>query len=99
MVGENWTIKARHARRITAADVKYMRKTAGYTWTDYKTNIQTAEELNITPVLDRMQEYRRNWLQHIKRMPRSRLPRMLKKNKKPTRRRNQGKPLKRLLDV
>jgi hypothetical protein len=34
---ENWTIKSRDARRITAAEMKYMRRTAGYTWTDYKT--------------------------------------------------------------
>jgi len=26
---ENWTIKARDARRITAAEMKYMRETAG----------------------------------------------------------------------
>jgi hypothetical protein len=32
---ETWTIKARDARRI-AVEMKYMR-TAGYTWTDYKT--------------------------------------------------------------
>ena len=31
---ETWTVKARDARRITAADMKYMRRTAGYTWTD-----------------------------------------------------------------
>ena len=29
-----WTIKARDARRITAAEMKYMRRTAGYIWTD-----------------------------------------------------------------
>jgi len=34
---ENWTIKSRDARRITAAEMKYMRNTIGYTWTDYKT--------------------------------------------------------------
>ena len=33
---ENWTIKARDARRVTAAEMKCMRKTAGCTWTDYK---------------------------------------------------------------
>jgi len=33
---ETWTIKARDARRISAAEMKYMRRTAGYTWTDYK---------------------------------------------------------------
>ena len=29
---ETWTIKARDTRRITAAEMKYMRRTAGYTW-------------------------------------------------------------------
>jgi hypothetical protein len=31
---ETWTIKARDARRITAAEIKYMRRRAGYIWTD-----------------------------------------------------------------
>jgi len=31
---ETWTIKASDARRITAAEMKYMRRTAGYSWTD-----------------------------------------------------------------
>jgi hypothetical protein len=48
---ENRTIKLRDARiRITAADIKYARKTAGHIWTDYKTNIETAKELNITTI-------------------------------------------------
>ena len=29
---ETWTVKASDARRITAAEMKYMRITAGYTW-------------------------------------------------------------------
>ena len=29
---ETWTVKVRDARRITAAEMKYMRRTAGYTW-------------------------------------------------------------------
>jgi len=36
---EKWTIKkARNTRRITAAERDFMRKIAGYTWTDYKTD-------------------------------------------------------------
>jgi hypothetical protein len=58
---ENWTIKARDGRRITAAEMKYMR-TAGYTWTDHKTNTEIAKELNITPVLEKIQDYKRNWI-------------------------------------
>jgi hypothetical protein len=34
---EIWTIKARDPRRITAAEMKNMRKTARHTWTDYTT--------------------------------------------------------------
>jgi hypothetical protein len=49
-----WTFKGRYARRITAAEVKYMRKTAGYIWTDYKTNTEIAKELNVTTVLDKI---------------------------------------------
>ena len=54
---ETWTIKARDARRITAAEIKYMRRTAGYTWTDYKTNTQITKELKITPILGKLLEY------------------------------------------
>jgi len=40
--------------------MKYMRRTAGYTLTDYKTNKQTARELKITTILDKLLEYKRN---------------------------------------
>jgi hypothetical protein len=39
---ENWTITPKDARRITAAVMKYMRKTAGYSWTDYNRNTEIA---------------------------------------------------------
>jgi len=40
-------LKARDTRRTTAAQMKYMRQTAGYPWTDYKTNAKTAKDLKI----------------------------------------------------
>jgi len=95
---ETWTIKAGDARRITAAEMKCMRRTAGYTRTDYKTNAQIVKGLKITPVLDKLLEYKRNWIQHVNRMPRNRLPRLMK-HYSPTGRRNHGRPLKRLLDT
>jgi len=94
---ETWTIKASDARRITAAAMKYMRRTAGYTWTDYKTNAQIANEL-IIPILGKLLEYKRNWIQHVNRMPRNRLPRVMK-HYSTTGRRNHGRHLKRLLDT
>jgi hypothetical protein len=95
---ETWTIKAIDARRISAAEMKYMRRTAGYTWTDHKTNTQIAKELKITPILDKLLEYKRNWIQHVNRIPRNRLPRVMK-HYCPTGRRNHGRPLRRLLDT
>jgi ABC-type ATPase involved in cell division len=95
---ENWTIKARDARRITAAEMKYMRRRVGYTLTDHKTNTDTAKQLNITPVLDKIQNYKRNWIQDVNRMPHNRLHRLIQ-NYTLKGRRNQGRPLKRLLDM
>jgi hypothetical protein len=64
----------------------------------YKTNAQIAKELKITPILDKLLEYKKNWIQHVNRMPRNRLPRIMKRYS-PTGRRNHGRPLKRLLDT
>jgi hypothetical protein len=47
---ETWTTKARDARRITAAEMKYMRRTAGYTRTDYETNTRITKEFKIRPI-------------------------------------------------
>ena len=55
---ETWTVKASDARRITAAEMKYMRRRAGHTWTDYKTNVQIAKEFKITHNLDKLREYK-----------------------------------------
>jgi len=95
---ETWTVKAGDARRITAAKMKYMRRRAGYTWTDYKTNAQIAKELKITQILDKLLEYKRSWIQRVNRMSRNKLPRVMK-HYCPTGRRNHGGPLKRLLDT
>jgi len=54
--------------------------------------------LKITPVLDKLLEYKKNWIQHVNRKPRNRLPRVMKRYS-PTGRRNHGRPLRRLLDT
>jgi hypothetical protein len=81
---------------ITEAEMKFMRRTAGYSWTDYKTNKQITKKLKITPILEKLLEYKRNWI--LNGMPRDTLPRVMK-HYSPTSRRNHGRPLKRLLDT
>jgi len=98
MAAELGTIKVSDARRITAAEMKYMRRITGYTWTDYKTNAQIAKEIKITPSLDKLLEYKRSWIQHVNTMPRNRLPRVMIYYS-PTGSRNDGRPSKRHLDT
>jgi len=64
----------------------------------YKTNAQIAKELKITPILEKLLEYKRRWIQHVNRMPRNRLPWVMK-HYSLNGRRNHGRPLKRLLDT
>jgi hypothetical protein len=59
--------------------MKYVRKRAGHTCTDCTLNTDITTELNVTPFLDKIQHYKRNWTRHLKRMPRKRLPRINKK--------------------
>ena len=69
--------------------MKYMRITAGYTWTDYKTNEKNYKGLKITQILDNLLEYKRNLIQYVNRMSHNRLPRVMK-HYSPTGRRNYG---------
>jgi len=64
---QNCTLSALQIRRIEAAELKLLRPLAGYTLYDHKTNDYTRRELLITGILDRIDEYRRNWLPHLTR--------------------------------
>jgi len=66
---ENWTLSAIQKRRIEAAEMKPLRPLTGYTLHDHKTNDYTCRILQITGILDKIDEYRRNWLLHLQRMP------------------------------
>jgi hypothetical protein len=70
---ENWTLTALQRRRIEAAEMKLLRPLAGYTLYDQKTSDYIGRELQITGILDRIDECRRNWLSHLQRMPQNRI--------------------------
>jgi len=54
--------------------MKLLRPLAVYTLYDQKTNDYIRRELRITCILDKIDEYRRNWLSHLQRMPQNRMP-------------------------
>jgi hypothetical protein len=94
---ETWTVKSKDKSRQTAAEIRSMRKTAKSTWRDHNTNEEILTELKVTSILDKITSYNSDWIQHINRMPRSRLPDLLTQYA-PRGIRNQGRPLERLLE-
>ena len=95
---ETWTVKARNARRITAAEMKYMRRTAGYTWDRLQNKYTYCKGVKNNTILEKLLEYKRNWIQYVNRMPRNGLPRVMK-HYCPTARRYHCRLSKTLLDT
>jgi hypothetical protein len=71
---ENWTLTALQRRRTEAAEMKLMRTLAVYNLYDHKTNDSLLHELQTECILDKINEYRRNWLLHLQGMPQNRIP-------------------------
>jgi len=72
-MGQKIGLSALQRWRIEAAEMK-LPSLAGYILYDHKTNDYIRHELRITGILDKIDEYRRNWLSHLKRMPQNRIP-------------------------
>jgi len=91
---ENWTLTTSQRRRTEAAEMKLLRPLAGYTLYDHKTNDYIRHELQITSILNKIDEYRQNWFQHLQRMPQNRIP-LKSYYFRPQGRRTIGRPKKR----
>ncbi|KAJ4432990.1 hypothetical protein ANN_15247 [Periplaneta americana] len=91
---EAWTIRNIDSQRLTAAEMRFVRRTAGYTRLDHIRNFDIMKELQIEPITEYLKKYRQSWRSHIIRMPRSRIPRQIL-NYHPVGKRSLGTPFKR----
>lgn len=57
---EVWVLRGDTKIRITAAEVKFLRRTAGYIRMDCKRNEDILKELEAEPILERIKMYRKN---------------------------------------
>jgi hypothetical protein len=55
-------------------EMKFFRRTAGYTIFGHKRNEGILEELKIEPFDEKLRRYKSNWLQHVTRMYNNRMP-------------------------
>jgi hypothetical protein len=72
-MGKKTGLTALQNRRIEVAEIKLLRPLAGCILYDHK-NDSKHQELQITSVLDKIDEYRKKWLLHIQRMPQNQIP-------------------------
>jgi len=91
---ENWTLTALQRRKIETAEMKLLKPLTGYIIYDHKTNDYIRRELRITGILDKIDEYRRNWLSHLQGIPQNRFP-LKSYQYRPQGRRTIGRPKKR----
>jgi hypothetical protein len=54
-------------------------RTAGYSLLDHKTmrNEYILDKIKVTPITEYVNNYKQNWLQHVKRMDRARIPKQM----------------------
>jgi hypothetical protein len=90
---EIWTLTALQGRRIKTAEIKLLRPMAGYILYNDKTKDFLSCELRTECILDKTDEYRRNWLLHLQRMSLKRIP-LKSYHYRPQGRRTIGRPKK-----
>jgi hypothetical protein len=94
---ETWTLTASQLKRLEAAEMWLLRPLAGHTLLDHKWNEDIRKKLNIKNITSIISTYRKNWYEHVTRMPLHRTPHRLLFYK-PSGRRNIGWPKKRWKD-
>jgi hypothetical protein len=92
---ETWTIRA--DKRLISAEMRFPRRTAGYTRWDHKINEDILTELQILQTTEFIYRYRKNWKQHVDRLSSDRIPTIILKYQS-KRKRNLGRPLERRKD-
>jgi hypothetical protein len=74
---EAWTIRKSDESGITACEMKFMRRTAGYTKWDLKRNEEVLKEIKMELILDYICRYQNNWREHVNRTSRTRIPKAI----------------------
>jgi hypothetical protein len=68
------TLRKQDKTRLTTSEMKFLRKTTGYTTMDHKQNEEIIRELQVSPIINKTQNYKTKWIQHVSRMDDERYP-------------------------
>jgi hypothetical protein len=70
---ENWALKRVDRRKIETAEMKFLRRVAGFTLRDEVRTITIREELQIFNIGERIQSRKIEWHEHLSRMEQQRI--------------------------
>jgi hypothetical protein len=70
---ENWALNRVDRRKIETAEIKFLRRVAGYNLRDEVRNSTTREELQIFNTGERIQSRKIEWHEHLSRMEHQRI--------------------------
>jgi hypothetical protein len=93
---EAWVLKKRDEQRLEAAQMKFVRHLLGITKLDRERNQSVREKLGVQNIVLEIKQYQRQWLQHVERMERDRIPKQALKYR--PKRKSIGRPRKRWKD-
>ena len=88
---ETWTLNQQDKSRIQAAEMKYLRRVAGFTKLDRQRNDDIRKSLEVEPINAVIEKRQLGWWGHLVRMPNTRLVRNVWEAKD-GRRRKRGRP-------
>jgi hypothetical protein len=80
-----------NTRILETARMTFLISLLGLTRLDHQRNTTIREKLKVEHIVDDIKSYQNNWLQHVKRMEHSRIPRMALEYK-PKGKRDMGRP-------
>jgi len=91
---ETWITTKKDMTRLETAEMRFLRSVTGYTRLDKIRSEVIRKELEISGIQDVRLKYKQNWINHLERMDKTRLPKHAL-NCKPRGRRDRGRPRKR----
>jgi hypothetical protein len=76
---ETWTIRRTDERRLISAEMRFLRRTAGYSCWNHRRNEDVLTELQMSQITEFIYQYRTNWKEHVDRMSSDRIPKVILK--------------------
>ena len=74
---ESWPVNNKIEQKITAAEMKYLRRISNKTKRDMIRNTKIREDLKVKPITEYIETSQLKWYGHVKRMENKRLPKKI----------------------